>query len=285
MIPLQQLKAVDLKRYHDEHAQGDDALASATLEQHHTIAHSALQAAVLEGLVQRNVAKLVVGKPHASRDRQDVLEHCWEAHDLPDDREGAPARGPACRLLGARALTSWRRIVIRPPARSRSVHLSPHSSPSRAPLSKPGSEPVFGPVKNKTPRTIELSAETIPLLRRHRGHQAELKLRNGERYHEHGLVFAKQWEDLQRSRDTLGDPLQANNLGQREFRKLLKAAEVRRSSSTASGIIRLSQLFGTRVLTSQNSSAATTCRPQTAWGNGRPRLSMSADELPGGADR
>src|SRR5437870_1353933 len=165
MIPLQQLKAVDLKRYHDEHAQGDDALASATLEQHHTIAHS---------------------------------------------------------------------------------------SPSRAPLSKPGSEPVFGPVKNKTPRTIELSAETIPLLRRHRGHQAELKLRNGERYHDHGLVFAKQWEDLQRSRDTLGDPLQANNLGQREFRKLLKAAEVRRSSSTASGIIRLSQLFGTRVLTSQN---------------------------------
>src|SRR2546427_3299071 len=226
MIPLQQLKAVDLKRYHDEHAQGDDALASATLEQHHTIAHSALQAAVLEGLVQRNVAKLVVGKRRAPGDRQDVLEHCWEAHGLPDDREGAPARGPACRLLGARALTSWRRIVIRPPARSRSVHLSPHSSPSRAPLSKPGSEPVFGPVKNKTPRTIELSAETIPLLRRHRGHQAELKLRNGERYHDH-VVFAKQWEDLQRSRDTHGDPLQANNLGQREFRKLLKAAEVR----------------------------------------------------------
>src|SRR5713101_8419891 len=54
-IALQQLKAVDLKRYYDEHAQGDDALATATLEPHHTIAHSALQAAVLEGLVQRNV--------------------------------------------------------------------------------------------------------------------------------------------------------------------------------------------------------------------------------------
>src|SRR5881628_734540 len=44
---------------------------------------------------------------------------------------------------------------------------------------------------------------------------------------------------------------------------------------------RLSQLFGTRVLTSQNSSAATKCRPQTACGNGRPRLSTSADTLPG----
>jgi len=44
---------------------------------------------------------------------------------------------------------------------------------------------------------------------------------------------------------------------------------------------RLSQLFGTRVLTSQNSSAPTTCRPQTACDNDRPRLSTLADELPG----
>ena len=97
---------------------------------------------------------------------------------------------------------------------------------------KPGPEPVIGPVKNKTPRTIELGAETIALLRKHRGHQAELKLRNGERYRDLGLVFTKQWEDLQRSRDTLGDPLQANNLGQREFRKLLKASGVRPISHT-----------------------------------------------------
>src|SRR5215467_9280818 len=73
-IALQQLKATDLKRYYTEAGTGvpstetevaQPGLAPATLEQHHTIAHSALQAAVLEGLVQRNVAKLVVGKPHA----------------------------------------------------------------------------------------------------------------------------------------------------------------------------------------------------------------------------
>src|SRR5207253_9287688 len=93
-IPLQQLKAVDLKRYYDEHAQGDDALAPATLEQHHTIAHSALQAAVLEGLVQRNVAKLVVGKPHAPAGHQDVLAHCWEAHEAKAFLAIAKAAGP-----------------------------------------------------------------------------------------------------------------------------------------------------------------------------------------------
>jgi integrase len=94
-------------------------------------------------------------------------------------------------------------------------------------LLKPGPSPVFGPVKNKTPRTVEIAAETVALLRRHRSHQAELKLANGEHYHDHGLVFAKEWGDLTRRRDTLGEPLQANNLGQREYAQLVKAAGVR----------------------------------------------------------
>src|SRR3989442_15694195 len=38
----------------------------------------------------------------------------------------------------------------------------------------------------------------------------------------------QRWARLQRRHDTLGDPLQANNLGQREYARLLKAAGVRR---------------------------------------------------------
>jgi integrase len=94
-------------------------------------------------------------------------------------------------------------------------------------LLKAGPEPVFGPVKNKTPRTIELSEETVALLRRHRAHQAELKLANRDHYRDHGLVFAKAWPDLQRQRDTLGDPLQMNNLGQREYARLFRTAGAR----------------------------------------------------------
>lgn len=226
-IPLQQLKAVDLKRYYDEHAQGDDALAPATLEQHHTIAHSALQAAVLEGLVQRNVAKLVVGKPHAQEGHQDVLVHCWEAHEAKTFLTTAKAAGPQPAAFYSMALDSGARKGELCGLMWPDLDLGSGRMTIQRQLVKPGPEPVFGPVKNKTPRTIELSAETLALLRKHRAHQAELKLRNGERYRDHGLVFAKQWEDLQRSRDTLGDPLQANNLGQREFRKLLKVAKVR----------------------------------------------------------
>jgi integrase len=42
------------------------------------------------------------------------------------------------------------------------------------------------------------------------------------------LVFAKEWSDLARNSDMLGFPLQMNNLGQREYAKLIKVAGVRR---------------------------------------------------------
>src|SRR4029453_13307497 len=99
---------------------------------------------------------------------------------------------------------------------------------SQRQLLKPGGEPVFGAVKGKTPRTIEIAPETVALLRRHRGHQAELKLANGPHYHDHGLVFAKEWNDLTRGHDSLGVPLSMCNLGAREYVRLIKTARVRR---------------------------------------------------------
>jgi len=65
---------------------------------------------------------------------------------------------------------------------------------------KPRAGTGIGLVKNKTPRTIELAAETVALLRAHRAHQAEIK--DGEPH------------DLSRA---LGDPLQMGTLGRREF--------------------------------------------------------------------
>jgi len=51
---------------------------------------------------------------------------------------------------------------------------------------------------------------------------------NRTTYHEHGLVFAKEWVDVRRKGETLGQPLQANNIGQREYAQVIKAANVRR---------------------------------------------------------
>ena len=50
---------------------------------------------------------------------------------------------------------------------------------------------------------------------------------NRKVYHDLGLVFAKEWGHLHGREDSLGLPLQANNLGQRGFAKVIKAAKVR----------------------------------------------------------
>jgi len=93
-------------------------------------------------------------------------------------------------------------------------------------LIKPGPEPVFGPPK-RGKKTITLSHETARLLMVHRKHQAELKMKSGKHYHDLGLVFAKEWEGKTQKWDQLGQPLGMNNIGQREFKKIIEAADVR----------------------------------------------------------
>ena len=59
---------------------------------------------------------------------------------------------------------------------------------------------------------------------------------NRTTYHDHGLIFAKEWEDLQRGSYALGDPLQMANIGKREFARLMKAAGSASSNSTGCAI-------------------------------------------------
>ncbi len=95
-------------------------------------------------------------------------------------------------------------------------------------LLTPGPEPVFGPTKTGAQRTISLSAQTVALLRAHRRHQRELRLANGPRYRDLGLVFAKEWKDLVGQSEPLGLPLQANNSGKRKYATLITAAGLSR---------------------------------------------------------
>jgi integrase len=73
-----------------------------------------------------------------------------------------------------------------------------------------------------------LNAETIALLKAHKQHQAEFKMANRTTYHDFGLVFAKEYGELRTRKDLLGQPLQANNLGERSLDRLRKGADVRR---------------------------------------------------------
>ncbi len=84
-------------------------------------------------------------------------------------------------------------------------------------LVKPGPEPIFGPPKNGQARSIALAAQTVEVLKKHKAWQAKTRLELGTAYRDHGLVFTK----------TFGEPLQINNLGQREYRRIIEAAGVR----------------------------------------------------------
>lgn len=103
-LRVQQLKPTDLKRYYTE-----EALSSTTLEPHHPLLHSALKAAQLQGLVQRNVASLVIGKPHRPEGREAVFHHCWEVEEARQFISAAKDLGPQAAAFYTLALDSGAR--------------------------------------------------------------------------------------------------------------------------------------------------------------------------------
>ena len=221
-IPMQQLKSADLKRFYLELK-----VSPSTQAKYHAIVHSALKAATLEGLVFRNVAALVVGKPHARTHHEDIRANCWTADEARDFLAAARAEGPQPAAFYTLALETGMRKAELCGLKWSDLDVEAGKVQVVRQLIVPGEKPVFGPPKNGQPRTIDIGAGTVQLMKAHRSHQAEIKLKNRPIYHDHELVFAKEWRDLGRKHDVLGEPLQINNFGQREYRRLLKTAEVR----------------------------------------------------------
>lgn len=220
---LQALKPLDIEAYYA----GLSSLSPSTVQIHHAILHSALQTAVRNGLVTRNVAALVSNKPRKTAG-QDVLDHVWSADEAATFLKTAKAAGSQPAAFYTLALDTGARRGELAALQWSDVDLPAGKVTIRRTLLKGGKTPVFGPTKTGTIRTLELSAETVELLRDHKKHQAAVKMRNRQHYHDLGLVFAKEWGDLHNRADSLGLPLQVNTIGEREFGRLIKAAGVRR---------------------------------------------------------
>jgi hypothetical protein len=73
-----------------------------------------------------------------------------------------------------------------------------------------------------------LSAPTVRRLVERRRAQAELKMRNRTSYHDLGLVFAKEWQDVRGGAESLGLPLHYGNFGQRKFAQVITTGKLRR---------------------------------------------------------
>lgn len=228
-IPLQELRPSHLLRYYAEKV---GTLSNATLQGHHVILSSALQIALADNLVTRNVAR-AVGKRQRPKNlnEADPKLNCWSLAEAQTFLAASKGSGPQLAALFALAIdTGMRRGEI---CGLRWADVNLEAATVRVEqqlLNWKTSPPVFGPPKSKSgKRTVDINAETVRLLVAHKSAQASLKMRNRTIYHDLGLVFARDWADT-RNLDTLGLPLNPDDLGNRAFARVQKAANVRRIS-------------------------------------------------------
>jgi integrase len=226
--PISNILLQKLRGSHIESYYAAAKVSASTLTLHHAILHRALRKAVKDQLVAMNVATNLDDRPRREREPEDARQHAWTATEARAFLIAAKAAGTQSAAFYATALDSGARKGELGGLRWSDVDLDTAKIRIVQQLTKPGSEPTFGPTKTGRSRTISLGAETVELLRAHKQEQAELKMRNRTAYHDFGLVFAKDWVDVRKRFDTLGQPLQLNNLGQREYAKLISAAGVRK---------------------------------------------------------
>lgn len=225
-IPLQRLRTTHLRQYFDVVGR---KLVANTCQVHYILLQSALEAAVNERLVEDNVARRMTGKPSKTRgedSQEEATKHCWEPHEAQRFLAAAHNAGPQWAALFTLALDTGMRKGELCGLKWEDIDWGAEALTVRRSLARASRRPIYGPTKGRRLRTIQLMPDTLALLKAHRVHQLEIRLAAGPAYHDHGLVFAK--EPSPRRRDTLGCPLQSNNLGQREFAQLIEAAGVKR---------------------------------------------------------
>ena len=224
-IPLQALRRVDLRAYY---AEASKTLSPATVRMHHAILSSALQAAVDDDLVERNVAYRLKGVPKVVNRNENVNKNTWTTEEARNFLATVKDAGPRAAALYALALDSGARKSEIGGLRWSDIDLETGVMTILQQILTEDDPPEFGPTKTGKPRAVQLGNETLALLREHKKHQAELKMKNRATYRDLGLVFAKEWGDIFTPADRLGQPMRLHNIGTGEFGRLIKAAGVKR---------------------------------------------------------
>ncbi len=172
-IRLQDLRSLDISNYY-----AGLKTSQSTAALHHTILTSALKAAMAESLVGRNAASTATGRPKGKRAMADVLDHCWSATEAQAFLTAAKTLEPQISALFALALDSGARRGEIGALQWSDVDWAKGTIRIARTLISRGAVPEYGLPKTKSGiRTIDLSAETIVLLRAHKVSQAELKMK------------------------------------------------------------------------------------------------------------
>jgi integrase len=217
-IPLQKVRGSDIENYF-AHLK----LAPGSVQVHNAVLHSAFRKAVKDRLLSVNPC-VDLERVRPSKGAS-VREHCWSALEAQRFLIAAQTAGAQSAAFFGLALDTGARKSELHGLLWTDVDLESGALTIARQLDKAGVEPVFGPTKTGRSRTLTLGSETVTLLRAHKRHQAELKMANRTTYQDHGLLFAKEPEDLLTPLAALGQP--QNTLSETRFKRLIKLAGVK----------------------------------------------------------
>ncbi len=208
-IQLKDLTTAQVRWFYRERL--DSGLAPATVQKLHVVLHKALEAAVTDGLVPRNVAA-GLKLPRIIREEIDPLNQ-GEARRLLE-----AARGDRLETLYVLALNTGMRQGELLALRWEDVDLERGVLRVRRTLTHMDKTYALGePKTKKSRRTIRLTAGAATALEVHLSRQLEEMERVGSLYQPGGLVFAT----------TTGTIINPSNLRNRSFKPLLERAGLR----------------------------------------------------------
>jgi integrase len=224
-IQLQSLRPGQITAYYA--AKIAEGYSSRTLQQHHAVLNVALASAVKQGVVTKNVAALVDAKPRGRANRDEAKKHCWTADEARAFLIAAQKSGTQDAALFAFGLDTGARQGEILATRWADLDLDAGTVVVDRTLLSRNGDPEYGPTKTGKTRTIDLNTATVALLRQHKATQAELKMANRTTYRDHGLTFAREWRDVQKRTQVLGQPLTPDGFT-RAMKRIIEAAGVRR---------------------------------------------------------
>lgn len=231
-IPVQRLKPSDIQKYIADAT--TNGYAPATIRMHLAILSGALTQAVTDNLVPRNVVA-GVKKPKVQRPEHRVKANTWTATDARTFLAEAAKHGPMVYVYYATALSTGARRSELAGLQWDAVDFDRGLITIMQELDLPEGDDThataFGPTKTNTTRVINIG-HVVKLLRAHRRHQNEVKMKCGraDNYEDHDLVFCREHEHLTDAWHKLGQPMYVDGLGPGRMERLIKLAGVKHIS-------------------------------------------------------
>lgn len=216
-VRLQDLNERDIEKYYAALRSVEKGVSEGTLQQHHAILHKALKvAATSMKLILSNPAERAEGKPKKTRHAK--LLRTWTSEEIERFLGAAEVMGTRQSAFYQMALETgmrkgelcglrWQDVVLQ---------LGAGEVVVRGQLIKAGKNWRLGTTKNGKERMLPISDVLVSKMLLWKGEQDILR-ETATDYKDHDLVFT----------NGTGYPLLMNNLGQREFVRLMKAAKVR----------------------------------------------------------